>query len=204
MQLADREVAEISKHITAAEAILAVLPQKSSQITAELGLGVIRSALFALDESAADAPSAARTLQKLRLALATLNVPSEVHEHVREAFKVLGTRQEEALRQVEASCLVDARYRQQSLRAELQGVRAELAGEDPAAALEPARRSQMIVDELGERPGPTPAPDRDTPTSGLRQVAGANVTAGGGGGAGSDPGRLIEVSGATDLLHTAR
>jgi hypothetical protein len=36
-------------------------------------------------------------------------------------------------------------------------VRAELAGEDPAAALEPARRAQMIVDELGERPGPTPA-----------------------------------------------
>ena len=89
MQLADREVAEISKHITDAEAILAVLPQKPSQITAELGLGVIRSALFALDESAADAPWAARTLQKLRLALATLNVPSEVHEHVRDALRAL-------------------------------------------------------------------------------------------------------------------
>ena len=93
MQLADREVAEISKHITDAEAILAVLPQKPSQITAELGLGVVRSALFALDESAGDAQRAARTLQKLRLALASLNVPSAVHEHVREAFKVLGTRQ---------------------------------------------------------------------------------------------------------------
>jgi Asp-tRNA(Asn)/Glu-tRNA(Gln) amidotransferase A subunit family amidase len=151
MQLADREVAEISKHVTDAEAILAVLPQKPSQITAELGLGVIRSALFALDESAADPLWTARTLQKLRLALATLNVPSEVHEHVRDAFKVLVTRQEEALRQVEVSCLVDARYRQTSLRAELQGVRAELAGDDPAAALEPARRAQMIVDELGER-----------------------------------------------------
>jgi hypothetical protein len=173
MQLADREVAEISKHITDAEAILAVLPQKPSQITAELGLGVIRNALLALDESAADAPRAARALQKLRLALATLNVPAEVHEYVREAFKVLGTRQQEALRQMETSCLVDARYRQQSLRAELQGVRAELAGEDPAAALEPARRAQMIVDELGERLGPTPPPGRDTATPGLRQVAGA-------------------------------
>jgi hypothetical protein len=173
MQLADREVAEISKHITDAEAILAVLPQKPSQITAELGLGVIRSALFTLDESAANAPRTARTLQKLRLALTTLNMPPEVHEHVRDAFQVLGTRQEEALRQVETSCLVDARYRQQSLKAELQGVRAELAGEDPAAALDPARRAQMIVDELGERPGPTPPPGRDSATPGLRQVAGA-------------------------------
>jgi hypothetical protein len=173
MQLADRELAEISKHITEAEAILAVLPQKPSQITAELGLGVIRSTLFELDDAAADAPRAARTLQKLRLALATLNVPPEVHEHVREAFKVLVTRQEVALRQVETSCLVDARYRQQSLRAELQGVRAELAGDDPAAALEPARRAQMILDELGERLGPTHAPGRATATPGLQQVAGA-------------------------------
>jgi hypothetical protein len=173
MQLADREVAQISKYITDAEAILAVLPQKPSQITAELGLGVIRSALFALDESALDAPRTARTLQKLRLALATLNVPSEVHEHVREAFKVLGTRQEEALRQVETSCLVATQYRHQSLKAELQGVRAELAGEDPAAALAPARRAQMIVDELGERLGPKSPPGRDTVTPGLRQVAGA-------------------------------
>jgi hypothetical protein len=173
VQLADREVAEISKHITDAEAILAVLPQKPSQITAELGLGVIRSALFALDESAVDAPRAARTLQRLRFALATLNVPAGVHEHVREAFKVLGTRQEEALRQVETSCLVDARYRQQSLRAELQGVRAELAGEDSAAALEPARRAQMIVDELDERLGPTPPRGHETATPGLWQVAGA-------------------------------
>jgi hypothetical protein len=164
MQLAEREAAEISKHIIDAEAVLAVLPQKPSQITAELGLGVVRNALFALDESAPDAPRAARTLQKLRLALATLNVPSEVHEHVREAFKVLGTRQEEALRQVEISCRVAEQYRQQSLKAELQGVRAELAGEDPAAALDPARRAQMIMDELGERLGPTPA---------FRQVAGA-------------------------------
>jgi hypothetical protein len=156
MQLADRELAEISKHLTEAEALLAVLPQKPSQITAELGLGVIRGALFALDESAADAARIARTLQKLRLALATLNVPSEVHEHVCEAFRVLNGRHEEALRQVETSCLVDARYRQQSLRAELQGIRAELAGEDPAAALEPARRAQLLVDELGERLGPTP------------------------------------------------
>lgn len=173
MQLADREVAEISKHITDAEAMLAVLPQKPSQITAELGLGVVRSALFALDESAADAPRTARTLQKLRSALATLNVPSEVHEHVREAFKVLVTRQEVALRQVETSCMVDARYRQLSLRAELQGVRAELAGDDPAAALEPARRAQMILDELGERLGPAPTPGRDTATPELRQIAGA-------------------------------
>jgi type II secretory pathway component PulK len=155
MQLADREIAQISKHITDAEALLGVLPQKPSQITAELGLGVVRSALFALDESASDALRAARALQKLRLALATLNVPSEVHEHVREAFKVLGTRQEEALRQLEISCLVAEQYRKQSLKAELQGVRAELAGEDPAAALEPARRAQMIVDELGERLRPT-------------------------------------------------
>ena len=173
MQLADREVAEISKHITDAEAILAALSQKPSQITAELGLGVIRSALFALDESAADSPRTARTLQKLRVALAALNVPSGVHAHVSEAFKVLGTRQEEALRQVETSCLQDARYRQQSLRAELQGVRAELAGEDPAAALKPAQRAQMIVDELGERLGPAAVQGRDTATSGLRQVAGA-------------------------------
>ena len=56
MQLADQELAEISKHLTDAEAILAVLPQKPSQVTAELGLGVIRGALFALDESAAAAP----------------------------------------------------------------------------------------------------------------------------------------------------
>jgi len=49
--------------------------------------------------------------------------------------------------------LADARYRELSLRAELQGVRAELAGDDPAAALEPARRAQMIVDALGERFG---------------------------------------------------
>lgn len=156
MQLADLELAEISKHLTDAEAILAVLPQKPSQVTAELGLGVVRGALFALDESAADATRAARTLQKLRSALATLNVPPEVHEHVCDAFRVLGRRQQEALRQVETSCLADSRYRQQALRAELQGVRAELAGEDPAAALDPARRAQMIVDELGERPGSTP------------------------------------------------
>jgi hypothetical protein len=173
MQLTDRELAEIVKHLTDAEGILAVLPQNRSQITAELGLGVIRGALFTFDESAADATRAARTLQKLRLALATLNVPSGVHEQVCEAFRVLGRRQEEALRQVEASCLVDARYRQQSLRAELQGVRAELAGEDPAAALEPARRAQMIVEELGERLGPIPPPVPDTATLGLRQVAGA-------------------------------
>jgi hypothetical protein len=170
MQLADREVAEISKHITDAEAILAVLPQKPSQITAELGLGVIRSALFALDDSAADAPRAARTLQKLRSALATLNVPSAVHEYVREAFRVLGSRQQEALRQVESSCLVDARYRQQSVRAELQGVRAELAGEDSAAALEPARRAQMIVDELGERPGPAPPPGAKAPQEAVAEL----------------------------------
>ena len=152
MQLADQELTEVSKHLTNAEAILAVLPQKPSQVTAELGLGVIRGALFALDESA-DASRTARMLQKLRLALATLNVPPEVHEQVAEAFRVLGRRQGEALRQVETACLSDARYRQQSLRAELQGVRAELAGEDPAAALEPARRAQTIVDELGEQPG---------------------------------------------------
>jgi hypothetical protein len=173
MQMAEPEVAEISKHLIDAEAILAVLPQKPSQTTAELGLGVVRNALFALDESAADASRAARTLQKLRLALATLNVPSEVHEHVREAFKVLGTRQEEALRQVEISCLVAEQYRRLSLKAELQGVRAELAGDDPAAALDPARRAQMIVDELGERLGPTPPLGRDTVTAGFRQVAGA-------------------------------
>jgi hypothetical protein len=153
MQLADRELAEISKQLADAEAMLAMLPQKASEITAELGLVVIRGALFALDESAADATHAARTLQKLRLALATLNVPSGIHERVCEAFRVLGKGHEAALRQVEASCLVDARYRQQSLRAELQGVRAELAGDDPAAALEPARRAQTIVDALGERPG---------------------------------------------------
>jgi hypothetical protein len=35
----------------------------------------------------------------------------------------------------------------------LQGVRAELAGDDPAAALEPPRRAQTIVDALGERLG---------------------------------------------------
>jgi hypothetical protein len=170
MQLADREVAEISKHITDAEAILAVLPQKPSQITAELGLGVIRNALFALDESASDVPRTARTLQKLRFALATLNVPAGVHEHVREAFKVLGARQEEVLRQVETACLIDARYRQQSLRAELQGVRAELAGDDSAAALEPARRAQMIVDELGERPGPTPPPGARAPQEAVAEL----------------------------------
>ena len=173
MLLADREIAEISKHISDAEAILAVLPQRPSQITAELGLGVVRSALLELEKSAADAPLAARTLQKLRRALATLNVPSEVHEHVREAFKVLSTRQEGALRQLEASCLVDARYRQQSLRAEMQGVRAELAGDDPAAALEPAQRAQMIVDELGERPSLIPPSGRGTATPGPQQIAGA-------------------------------
>jgi hypothetical protein len=151
MQLTDRERAEISKQLAAAEAMLAVLPQKSSEITAELGLVVIRGALFALDESDADATHAARTLQKLRLTIATLNVPSGIHEHVCAAFRVLGKGHEAALRQVEASCLIDARYRQQSLRAELQGVRAELAGDDPAAALEPARRAQTIVDALGER-----------------------------------------------------
>jgi hypothetical protein len=155
MQLAERELAEISKHLTHAEAILAVVPQQPSQVTAELGLGVIRGALFELDESAADATRTARMLQKVRLALATLNVPPEVHEHVAEAFRVLGSRQDEALRQVETACLVDARYRQQSLRAELQGVRAELAGEDPAAALEPARRARMIVEDLSERLDPT-------------------------------------------------
>jgi hypothetical protein len=170
MQLADRELAEISKHLTDAEAILAVLPQKPSQVTAELGLGVIRGALFALDESAADANRAARIVQKLRSALATLNVPAAVHEHVGEAFRVLGKRQEEALRQVETVCLPDARYRQQSLRAELQGVRAELAGEDPAAALEPARRAQMIVDELGERPGLRQVADAKSPQAAVAEL----------------------------------
>lgn len=174
-QLADRELAEISKHLTDAEAILAVLPQKPSQVTAELGLGVIRSALFALDESPSDAPRAARTLQKLRLALSTLNVPSEVHEHVSESFRVLVRHQEAALRQLEASCFVDARYRKQWLRAELQGVRAELAGEDPAAALAPARRAQVIVDDLGKRQGPTSASGGDTATPGLQQVAGTKT-----------------------------
>jgi hypothetical protein len=173
MQLTDRELAEISKHLADAEEILAVLPQKLSEITAELGLGVIRGALFALDESAADATRAARTLQKLRLALATLNVPSGVHEHVCKAFRVLGRRHEAALHQLETLCLVDARYRQQLLKAELQGVRAELAGEDPAAALDPARRAQIIVDALGERLGPTPPAVAAAATPGLRQVAGA-------------------------------
>lgn len=173
MQLADPDLAEISRHLTDAEAILAVLPQKPSQVTAELGLGVVRGALFALDESAADMTRVARTLQKLRSALTTLNVPPEVHEHVCEAFRVLGMRQEEALRQVEISCLVDARYRQQALRAELQGVRAELAGETPADALGPARRAQMIIDELSERLHPTPPSGRDAATQGLQQVAGA-------------------------------
>jgi hypothetical protein len=168
MQLADRELAELSKHLTDAEGILAMLPQKSSQVTAELGRTVVRSALFALDESAQDVTRAARTLQRLRFALANLNVPSEVHEHICKAFRVLGTHQQDALRQVEISCLADARYRQESLRAELQGIRAELAGEDPVAALEPARRAQMIVEELGER-GPPPAPDAGAP--GVRQVA---------------------------------
>lgn len=150
MQLTDRELAEVSKQLADAEAMLAALPQKSSEITAELGLVVVRGALFAIDE-ATDATHAARTLQKLRLALATLNVPSGIHERVCAAFKVLGKAHEAALRQVEASCSVDARYRQQSIRAELQGVRAELAGDDPAAALEPARRAQAIVDALGEQ-----------------------------------------------------
>src|ERR1044072_8875284 len=107
MQLTDRE--QISKQLADAEAVLAALTPKPSEITAELGLVVIRGALVALDESAADATYAARTLQKLRLALATLNVPSQIHEHVCEAFKVLGKGHEAALRQVEASCLVDAR-----------------------------------------------------------------------------------------------
>jgi hypothetical protein len=172
MQLTDRELAEISKQLAAAEAKLAVLPEKPSEITAELGLVVIRGALLALDESAADASLSARTLQQLRLALATLNVPSGVHEHVCEAFRVLGKGHEAALRQVEAACLIDARYRQQSLRAELQGVRAELAGDDPAAALEPARRAQTIIDALGERLGPTPARVPDAATPGLRQIVG--------------------------------
>ena len=107
------------------------------------------------------------------MAVATLNVLPDVHEHVSEAFRVLGERQEEALRQVETACLLDARYRQLSLRAELQGVRAELAGEDPAAALEPARRAKMIVDELGERLGPTPPPSPEASVPRLRQVAAA-------------------------------
>jgi len=42
-------------------------------------------------------------------------------------------------------------------------VLAELAGEDPAAALEPARRAQMILDALGERPGPTLPPGVKSP-----------------------------------------
>ena len=173
MQLTDRELAEISKQLAEAEAVLAELPHKPSEITAELGLVVIRGALVALDESATDAPHAARTLQKLRLALATLNVPSRIHEHVCEAFRVLCKGHEAALRQVEASCLVDARYRQQPLRAELQGVRAELAGDDPPAALEPARRAQAIVDALGGRLGPTPPPVSEAPSPGLRQIVGA-------------------------------
>jgi hypothetical protein len=173
MQLKDRELAEISKQLADAEAVLAALTPKPSEITAELGLVVIRGALVALDESAADATYAARTLQKLRLALATLNVPSRIHEHVCEAFRVLGKGHEAALSQVEASCLVDARYRQQSLRAELQGVRAELAGDDPAAALEPARRAQAIADALGERLGPTPPLISAAASPGLRQIVGA-------------------------------
>src|SRR4029450_11044242 len=99
MQLTDRELAEISKQLADAEATLAAFPQKSSEITAELGLVVIRGALVALDESAADATHAARTLQKLRLALATLNVPSGAHEHLCEAFRVLAKGHEAALRQ---------------------------------------------------------------------------------------------------------
>jgi hypothetical protein len=173
MQLTDRELAEISKHLTDAQRILAALQQKPSQVTAEVGLTVVRNASFAIDESAAHVERAARTLQRLRLALANLNVPSEIHEHICEAFRVLGRHQQDALRQVETSCLVDTRYRQESLRAELQGVRAELAGEDPAAALEPARRAQMIVDELGERLRRTPPLGRDAVVRGLQQVVGA-------------------------------
>jgi hypothetical protein len=94
MQLADWELAEISKRLTEAEAILAALQQKASKVTAELGLDIIRNALLALDESAVDATRAARTMQTVRLALATLNVPAEVHEHVSSAFGVLGRRQE--------------------------------------------------------------------------------------------------------------
>jgi hypothetical protein len=172
MQLTERELTEISKQLADAEAMLAGHPQKLSEITAELGLVVIRRALFELDESAVNATHAARTLQKLRSALATLNVPSAIHVHVCEAFRVLGKGHEAALHQVEAACLVDTRYRQQSLRAELQGVRAELAGDDPAAALEPARRAQTIVDALAERLGPTSPPVADAATPGLRQVVG--------------------------------
>ena len=165
MQSTEQGLAEISKQLADAEAMLAGLPPKPGEITAELGLVVIRRALFELDESAADATHAARTLQKLRSALATLNVPSGIHVHVCEAFRVLGKGHEAALRQVEAACLVDVRYRQLSLRAELQGVRAELAGDDPAAALEPARRAQAIVDALAER--------LEAATPGLRQIVGA-------------------------------
>jgi len=152
MQLSDSEFADLSKHLTDADGILAALPQEPSQVTAELGRTVIRSALFALDESAQDVTRAARILQRLRLALSTLNVPADVHHHVCEAFRTLGKHQQTALYQVETSCLADGRYRQVALKAELQGVRAELAGEDPAAAVEPARRAQMIVDELGGSP----------------------------------------------------
>jgi hypothetical protein len=55
----------------------------------------------------------------------------------------------------------------------LQGVRAELAGDDPAAALEPARRAQAIVDALGERLGPTPPAVSDASSPDLRQIVGA-------------------------------
>ena len=171
MQLAEREPAEISKHIIDAEAVLAVLPQKPSQITAELGLGVVRGALFALDESA-PRTRAARTYRSFAW-LSRLSTCHRKFTSTCASFKVLGTRQKRRCAKWKISCRVDARYRQQSLRAELQGVRAELAGEDPAAALEPARRAQMLVDELGERLGPIPLPVPDAATPGLRQGAGA-------------------------------
>lgn len=170
MQLAAGELAQISKHLSRAEAILAALQVKPGKITVALGLGIIRNALLALDESDVSAARAARTLQTLRVAIANLNVPPIVHEHVSGAFAVLGSQQARALSDVEAACLADARYRQPLLRAELQGVRAELAGDEPAAALEPARRAQMIVEELGQQPAPVPQPGRDGSAMTLRKV----------------------------------
>ncbi|HKS54299.1 MAG TPA: hypothetical protein VJS12_03385 [Steroidobacteraceae bacterium] len=151
MQLADRERAAIFDCLTHAAAILAAARRNPSRAAAEVGRAVIGSTLAALDETTADVTHAAHAVQRLGLILGTLNVAARVHERVRDAFRVLGRRQELALRRVEISCLVDARYRQRSLRAELQGVRAELAGDDPCAALEPARRARSLLDEFAEQ-----------------------------------------------------
>lgn len=72
-----------------------------------------------------------------------------------------------ALKVARTACSLHASHRERpDLRASLDAAAEALAAPDATAALEPARRAQGIVDELGKRSGPDPALSRGPPQTG--------------------------------------